>query len=77
MIFLTSERDLVPFLAVLENSVLHMVWDSSHVKSYVRTLNFRSDVTFAPPRKTLTDVRKRSLYEVKCKIMFNVIGKKK
>ena len=36
------------------------------VKSEVRTLNFRSDITFAPTRKTPTDVRKRSLCNVKC-----------
>ena len=52
------------------------------VKSDVRTLNFRSDVTNAPPRKNLNDVRRSSLCNVKCKKIriinkkFNVIGKK-
>ena len=35
----------------------------------VRSLNFRSDVTFALPRKTLNDVRKRSSCDVKCQKM--------
>ena len=56
------------------------------VKSNVKTLNFRSDVIFSPPRKTPNGVRKRSLCAVKCKKMkeitnnkiidFNIIGKK-
>ena len=37
-----------------------------NVKSDVRTLNFRSDVTFAPTRKTPNDVRKKLLCDVKC-----------
>ena len=39
------------------------------VRGDVRTLNFRSDVTFAPPRKTRNGRRtvgKRSLCDVKC-----------
>ena len=36
------------------------------VKHDVRTLNFRSDVTFAQPQKTQNDVQKRSLCDVKC-----------
>ena len=36
------------------------------VESDVRTLNFRSDVIFASPRKILNDVWKRSLCDVKC-----------
>ena len=39
------------------------------VKSDVGTLNFRSDVIFAPPRQTPYDVRKRSLCDVKCQKM--------
>ena len=35
-------------------------------KHDVRTLNFRSDVTFAPLRKTENHVRKMSLGDVKC-----------
>ena len=51
------------------------------VKSDVRTLNFRSDVTYAPPRKTPNDVGNRSLCDVKYPTIkemtfFNVIGKK-
>ena len=36
------------------------------VKSDARSLNLRSDVTYAPPRKTSNDVRGRSLCDVKC-----------
>ena len=36
-----------------------------NVKTDVRTLNFRSDVTFAPTRKTPIDVRKKLLCDVK------------
>ena len=36
------------------------------VKHDVRTLNFRSDVTSAPSRKTPNDVLKMSLRDVKC-----------
>ena len=38
-----------------------------NVKSDDRTLNFRSDVTYAPPRKTSNDFRGRSLCDVKCR----------
>ena len=41
------------------------------MKHDVRNLNFRSDVTFAPPRKTPNDVRKRSLCDVNVKIERN------
>ena len=34
------------------------------VKSDVRILNFRRDVTYALPRSN--DIRRRSLYDVKC-----------
>ena len=37
------------------------------IKHYIRTLNFISDATFAPPRKTPNDVRKRSLCDVNVK----------
>ena len=37
-----------------------------NVKSDVRNLKFRGDVTFAPPRKTPKGVRKESLCDVKC-----------
>ena len=56
------------------------------IKSDVRTLNFRIDVTFAPPRKTPNGVRRRSLCDMKSKKYkklrmmdnnFIVIGKKK
>ena len=36
------------------------------VKSDVRTLNFRSNVTHAPQQKKLFDVRRRSLCDIKC-----------
>ena len=45
-------------LAVMENSVLLMSWNSSHAKSDARTLNFRSDVTFVQPGKTPNDIRR-------------------
>ena len=45
------------------------------VKSDIRTLNIRSDVIFALPRKTPNDVWKWSLC-VKCQNVFNFIGKK-
>ena len=35
------------------------------VKSDVRTLNYRCDATFAPPRNTPNVVRKKSLCDVK------------
>ena len=65
---ITYETEYVLFLAVLENSVLPMGWDSSHatLKSDVRTLNFRNNVIFARPRKTQNDCWKRSLCDVKC-----------
>ena len=37
-----------------------------YVKTDVRILNFRSDVSYALPRKTPNDVRRRSLCDVKC-----------
>ena len=37
-----------------------------NVKHDVRTLNFRSDVTFAPKWKTPNDIQKRLLCNVKC-----------
>ena len=36
------------------------------VKCEVRTLDFRSDVTSAPSRKTPNDIQKWSLCEIKC-----------
>ena len=68
MYFLMCETEFVLFLAVLGNSVLPMGWDISHsmLKSDVRTLNFRSEAIFAPRLKTLNDVWKRSLCDVKC-----------
>ena len=36
------------------------------VKHIFKTLNFRSDVTFAPTPETPNDIRKRSLCDVKC-----------
>ena len=36
------------------------------VKSDIRTLNFKSDVFFATPRKTPNDIRKDLLCDVKC-----------
>ena len=36
------------------------------VNNDVRTLNFRTDVTYAPPRKTPNDVKGRPLCDVKC-----------
>ena len=67
-IFLSYETEFVLFLAVLKNFVVPMGWDSSRAKLKidVRTLNFRSDVIFAPPRKTQNEVRKRLLFDVKC-----------
>ena len=52
--YLIYEIEFVLFLAVLENSVLTMGWDSSHatLKSDIRTINFRSDATFAPHENT-------------------------
>ena len=58
----------------------------SDLKSDVRTINIRSDVTYLPPRKASNDVRRKSLCAVKCKKKrndecslnnFNVMGKKK
>ena len=65
---LTYKTEFVLFLAVVEKFCLAHGLEqlSSDVKSYVRTLNFRSDFTFAPPRKTPNDIRKRSLCDVKC-----------
>ena len=36
-----------------------------HIKSDVKTLNFESDVTYLPPRKSLNDIRQRSLSDAK------------
>ena len=36
------------------------------VKSNVRTLNFISDVTYAAPRKTPSDVQRKALCDIKC-----------
>ena len=68
MNILTCETELDLFLAVLEVSVFaHRLRQLTRdVKSDVRTLNFRSDVTFAAPLKTPKGVRKRSLCDVKC-----------
>ena len=47
---LTYETETILFLAVLENSVLHMAGPFSRdVKCDVRTLHFRSDVNVASP----------------------------
>ena len=63
--FPTYETEFVLFLVVLENFVLPLSLDSlTHdVKCDVRTLNFRSDAFFAPPRKILNDAQKRLLCE--------------
>ena len=37
-----------------------------NVKSVMRTLNFKSDVTYEPARKIPNDIRKWSLCDVKC-----------
>ena len=39
---------------------------TSNVKTDVITLNFRGDITSAPPRKMLSYVRRRSLCDIKC-----------
>ena len=61
--FLTYETEFVLFLAVLENSVLpiRLRQLTGNAKSDTEILNFRSDVTYALPRKILNGVRKRSL----------------
>ena len=46
--FLTFESEFVLFLAVLENCLAHGLRQPTRD---VRTINFRSDVTFASPRK--------------------------
>ena len=46
------------------------------VKSDIRTLNFRSDITYAQPRKTSNDVRRRSLCDVKCQKIKEVTNRK-
>ena len=84
--FLTYETEFVLFLAVLENSVLPMGRQlTGHAKTYVKTLNLRSDVTSASSRKTVNDVRRRLLCDEKCQKQkklqminnnFYVIGKK-
>ena len=61
--FLIYETEFVLVLVVLEKFCLahglrQLIRD---VKSDVRTLNFRSDVTNPPPGKTQNDVRGRSL----------------
>ena len=60
------------FLVVLENSVLPngLRQLTRDVKSDVRTLNFRSDVTYAPPRKTSNEdlekvVMRRKMSKIK------------
>ena len=48
----------------LPHGLRHLTRDD---KSDVRILNFISDVTYALPRKTPNDVRRRSLCDVKCR----------
>ena len=56
------------FLVVLEKICLaHGLRQlKCDVKSDVRTLNLISDITYATPRKTLNDIRRRSLCGIKC-----------
>ena len=63
LFFLPMRQSLVYFFSGAGQFCLaHGLGQLTHdVKSDVRTLNFRSDVIFAPPRKTPNDVRKRSL----------------
>ena len=82
-------RQNLSYLAVLENCVSPMGWDSSHAKLKVSSELLISEVmsvSFPPPRKTPNDVRNRSLCDVKCQkikeatndkiINFNVIDKR-
>ena len=42
----------------------------------VRTLNFKSDVTFAPPRKTPNGIRESSFRDAKCQKMKEMTNNK-
>ena len=67
--FLTNETEFVLFLAVLENSVFPIAGLrqlTRAIKSGVRILNFKSDVTYSLPRKTPNDTRRRWLCDIKC-----------
>ena len=62
--FLTSETEVVLYLAVLENSVLPMGWNSSHKTPKWRQLF--TNVLYAPWWKTPNDVRSLPPYSVNC-----------
>ena len=65
--FLTYETEFVLFLVMLENSVLSMGWDSSHETLKVTSELLISKVmSLLPPWKTLNDVWKMWLCDVKC-----------
>ena len=75
---LFSDLEFVIFLTVLENA--YLVYGlgqlTRDVNSDVRTLNFRSHVIIAPPRKSPKDVRKKSLCDVKCQKMKEMTNNK-
>ena len=48
LIFLTYETEFVLFIAVPENSVLSMGWDSSHETLKVTSVVYKRDLTYAP-----------------------------
>ena len=66
-IFLTFETEFVLFLAVLENSVLPMGWDSSH-----ETLNMTSIVY----KRDLRAVTQNSKWHSVLVVIYAIIGKK-
>ena len=67
-ITLLPKTEFVQFLPMLGNSVhAHGLGQLTRdFRNNVRTLNFRSDVAFAPPQKASNDVRKRSLCDIIC-----------
>ena len=61
------KQTLFYFSAAGKFFLAHGLGQLTHdVKCDVKTLNFRSDAIFAPPREIPYDVRKRSLCDAKC-----------
>ena len=67
MLILTHGTEFVLFYSEAVKIGLADGWRQfkRDVKKNVRTLNFKSDVTYLPLRKTRNDVRRRSLCDVK------------
>ena len=63
--FLAMRQSLFHFKFILCCQWTEML--TQDVKSDIRTLNFRSDVTHMPPLKTPNEVQRKSLFDVNVK----------